>query len=158
MKEFKELLLDNALFKVQNQALINKNPKWKEWWQIVHEITKEHIEDNLEIVCVDEEAYLNKLVSYHLQFEGYTCDQLSNKLVEVLIIVSYKFSHVQASITTTSSWSEPVVTTIEESEPIRRGVEITIVFLYFVFAHKICGSTCCGCQYSSERIGRTYYS
>jgi hypothetical protein len=29
LKEFEELLLDNALFKVQNQALGDKNPKWK---------------------------------------------------------------------------------------------------------------------------------
>jgi hypothetical protein len=34
-REFEELLLDNALFKVQNQTLVDKNPKWKEWWQIV---------------------------------------------------------------------------------------------------------------------------
>jgi hypothetical protein len=30
LKEFEELLLDKTLFKVQNQALGNKNPKWKE--------------------------------------------------------------------------------------------------------------------------------
>jgi hypothetical protein len=35
LKEFGKLLLDNTLFKVQNQALGDKNPKWKEWWQIV---------------------------------------------------------------------------------------------------------------------------
>jgi hypothetical protein len=35
LKEFEELLLDNILFKVQNQALVDKNPKWKEWWEIV---------------------------------------------------------------------------------------------------------------------------
>ncbi len=33
LKEFEELLLDNTLLKVQNQALGDKNPKWKEWWQ-----------------------------------------------------------------------------------------------------------------------------
>jgi hypothetical protein len=33
LKEFEELLLDNALLKVQNQTLVEKNPKWKEWWQ-----------------------------------------------------------------------------------------------------------------------------
>jgi hypothetical protein len=32
LKEFEELLLDNALLKVQNQTLVDKNPKWKEWW------------------------------------------------------------------------------------------------------------------------------
>jgi hypothetical protein len=41
LKEFEELLLDNTLFKVHNQALGGKNPKWKEWWQIVQEFTKE---------------------------------------------------------------------------------------------------------------------
>jgi len=29
LNDFEELLLDNALLKVQNQALEDKNPKWK---------------------------------------------------------------------------------------------------------------------------------
>jgi len=41
LKEFEELLLDNTLFKVHNQALGEKNLEWKEWWQIVQEFTKE---------------------------------------------------------------------------------------------------------------------
>jgi hypothetical protein len=32
LKEFGELFLNNTLFKMQNQALAKKNPKWKEWW------------------------------------------------------------------------------------------------------------------------------
>jgi hypothetical protein len=32
LKEFEELLLDNALLKVKNQTLTDRNPKWKEWW------------------------------------------------------------------------------------------------------------------------------
>ena len=32
LKEFEELLLDNTLIKVQNQALGDRNPKWNEWW------------------------------------------------------------------------------------------------------------------------------
>jgi hypothetical protein len=43
LKKFEELFLDNALLKVQNQTLADKNPKWKEWWQTIHEITKEQI-------------------------------------------------------------------------------------------------------------------
>jgi hypothetical protein len=35
LKEFEELLLDNALFKVQNITLVDKNQKWKEWWQTI---------------------------------------------------------------------------------------------------------------------------
>jgi hypothetical protein len=34
LKELKELLLDNKLLKVYNQALGDRNPKWKEWWQL----------------------------------------------------------------------------------------------------------------------------
>jgi hypothetical protein len=30
LREFEELLSNNALFNVQNQALANNNPKWKE--------------------------------------------------------------------------------------------------------------------------------
>jgi hypothetical protein len=64
LKEFEELLLDNALLKVHNQTLVDKNPKWKEWWQTIQDITEEYIQDSLEIVRVDEEAYLNELVTY----------------------------------------------------------------------------------------------
>jgi hypothetical protein len=35
LRGFEELLLDNALLKVHNQALVDKNPKWKEWWQTI---------------------------------------------------------------------------------------------------------------------------
>jgi len=35
VKEFDELLLDNAFLKVQNQTLVDKNLKWKEWWQTI---------------------------------------------------------------------------------------------------------------------------
>ncbi len=66
MKEFEELFLNNALLKVQNETLVGKNPKWKEWWQNMQEIIEEQIQNNLEIVRVDEEAYLNELVIYWL--------------------------------------------------------------------------------------------
>jgi hypothetical protein len=35
LKEFEELLLDNTLLKMQNQALGDRNLKWKEWWQTI---------------------------------------------------------------------------------------------------------------------------
>jgi hypothetical protein len=66
LREFEELLLDNALFKVQNQTLADKNPKWNEWWQTIQQIMEEQIHDSLEIAHVDEEAYLNELVAYKL--------------------------------------------------------------------------------------------
>jgi hypothetical protein len=42
--------LDNTLLKVQNQALVNKNPKWKEWWQTMQEFTKDQIQENMVLV------------------------------------------------------------------------------------------------------------
>jgi hypothetical protein len=32
LREFDELHLDIALLKMQNQALIDNDLKWKEWW------------------------------------------------------------------------------------------------------------------------------
>jgi hypothetical protein len=32
LKKFEELVLDNTLFKVHNQALGDRNPKWRESW------------------------------------------------------------------------------------------------------------------------------
>ncbi len=73
LKEFEELLLE---------------------WQTMHDIIEKHIEESLEITCVDEEAYLNELVAYQLHFETYQYDQLTNKLVEVLVNVFQKSSFV----------------------------------------------------------------
>jgi hypothetical protein len=53
-KEFKGLLLDNTSLKLQNQALGEKNPKWKEWWQIVQEFIEEQIQENMELTCSDQ--------------------------------------------------------------------------------------------------------
>ncbi len=47
-------MLDKTLFEVQNQALGDKNPKWKEWWQVVQEFIEEQIHDNVELARVDE--------------------------------------------------------------------------------------------------------
>jgi hypothetical protein len=43
VKKFEELWFDNTLLKVQNQALVDKNPKWKEWGQIVQEFIEGQI-------------------------------------------------------------------------------------------------------------------
>jgi hypothetical protein len=52
LKEFEELLLNNTLLKVQNQALGDKNPKWKEWWQMIQKFMEEH-----GATYVDEHVY-----------------------------------------------------------------------------------------------------
>jgi hypothetical protein len=57
LKEFEELVLDNTLLKVLNHALDMKNFKWKEWWRIVQEFTKEQIQENMELVHFNEHSY-----------------------------------------------------------------------------------------------------
>jgi hypothetical protein len=57
LKEFEELLLHNTLFKVQNQALGDRNPKSKECWQTVQEFIEEQIQDNMELVRYNEQSY-----------------------------------------------------------------------------------------------------
>ncbi len=58
LREFKELMLDNALFKLQNQALTNNNLKWKEWWQIIQNFEKEQIQDSLELACANVQKHI----------------------------------------------------------------------------------------------------
>ncbi len=82
----------------------------------------------MKIAHANEEAYLNELIAYRLQFDGYTYDQLTRNLIKVSIIISQKFSPMQASIVVTSFRSEHVVTTIKEPKPIRRGTKLAIIF------------------------------
>jgi hypothetical protein len=68
LKEFEELLLDNTLLKVQNQALGDKIPKWKEWWQIIQEFKEEQIQESMELARLDEESYQLELHAYQTAF------------------------------------------------------------------------------------------
>ncbi len=68
---------------------------------------------------------MNELIAYWLHFEGYTYDWFNDKLDDVPIIVSQL---MQVVTTNTNSQSELIVTTTEELEPIRGGVELTIVY------------------------------
>ncbi len=60
----------------------------------------------MEFAHVNEEAYLNKLVAYWLQFEGYKYDMLISKLVEVLVTIFQKNSLVQVGTIATNSRNE----------------------------------------------------
>ncbi len=64
LKEFKELLYDNTLLKMQNQALGIRNPKWKEWWQTIQKFTKEQIQENMELVRSNEQGFQLELQTY----------------------------------------------------------------------------------------------
>ncbi len=49
----------------------------------MQKIVEKHIQNNLEIACVDEKTCkLSKLVAYKVKFPKYRYDQLSSKLIE----------------------------------------------------------------------------
>ncbi len=79
----KELLLDNTLFKVQNQALGDRNPKWKERWQIVQKFIEEQIVDNMELACFNEQNYQLELQTYQNIFLDFKYEPLSFVSMEI---------------------------------------------------------------------------
>jgi len=44
LKQLEKLLLDNILLKMHNKTLVEKNPRWKEWSEMMQEITKKNIQ------------------------------------------------------------------------------------------------------------------
>jgi hypothetical protein len=42
----------------------DKNPKWKDWWQIFQEFTKKQIQDNMELAHFDEQSYRLELQAF----------------------------------------------------------------------------------------------
>jgi len=83
LKEFEELLLDNTLFKVQNQALGDRNPKWKECWQIVQEFIEEQIQDNMELARYNEQSYKFELQAYQTAFLNFKYKPSTFMFVEI---------------------------------------------------------------------------
>ncbi len=77
------MLLNNTLLKVYNQALGERNPKWKEWWQTVQEFTKEQIPDSMELVCSNEQNYQLELQAYQIVFLDFKYEPLSFVSVEI---------------------------------------------------------------------------
>jgi len=94
LKEFEELLLDNTLFKVQNQALGDKNPKWKEWWPIVQEFIEEQIQKNMELAHSGEHVYQLELQVYQTTFPNFKYEPPS--------FVSMKIGTSSKTMTTTT--------------------------------------------------------
>ncbi len=76
---------------------------------------------------MNEDAYLNELVTYWLKFEGYIYDQLSPKLVEVHVKISQRILHVQPTFASLSYQSELVTATTKKPIPIRGGAKITTI-------------------------------
>jgi adenylosuccinate synthase len=68
LKEFEELLLNNTLLKVHNQALGDRNPKWKEWWQTIEQFTKEQIQESMELSRCNEQGLQLELHAYRTTF------------------------------------------------------------------------------------------
>jgi hypothetical protein len=124
--------------KVQDQALVDKNSKWKEWWQTIQEITKEQIQDNLELIRVDEEAYLNELVAYKLKFQGYKYVWLITKLIEEPIKVLQKKIPRQPIPTGVSSQDEPIAMTTKIPTHMKGGTKaITTSYILSLLPTKL---------------------
>ncbi len=123
LKEFEELLLDNMLFKVQNQALGNKNPKWKEWWQIIQEFMEEHIQENMELTYFDECNYQLKLQVYRIAFFDFKYEPPSFVCVEI----------GTSSKTPTTPYVVQRVAIIKPISPLRGGTSLEIIPLHVQF-------------------------
>jgi hypothetical protein len=117
LKEFEELLLDNTLFKVQNQALGKKNPKWKESWQIVQEFIKEQIQNNMELVHSNEQSYYLELQAYQTTFLDFRYEPSNFVYVEI---------GTNSKIPTTPSVVQPVTKPIS---PLRSGTCLEMIHL-----------------------------
>jgi hypothetical protein len=42
----------------------DRNPKWKEWWQIIQEFTEKQIQNSMELTHFDEQSYQLELHAY----------------------------------------------------------------------------------------------
>ncbi len=83
LKEFEELLFDNILLNVHNQALGDRNLKCKEWRQSVQKFTKEQIQDNIELAHSGEQSYQLELQAYQIAFLDFKYKPLSFVFVEI---------------------------------------------------------------------------
>jgi len=83
LKELKELLLDNTLLKVQNQALGDKNPKWKEWWQTSQEFTEEQIQESMDLTHSNEYSYQLELQAYQTTSPNFKYELFSFVSMEI---------------------------------------------------------------------------
>lgn len=104
LREFEELLLHNALLKCRIKPQQTKIQNGKNGGRPYKKLQRSKSKTIWKLLMQMKSLfYLNKLVTYRLQFEGYTCDQLNSKLVEVHVNVLKKFSPMQPSFVTMSS-------------------------------------------------------
>ncbi len=61
----------------------DRNPKWKEWWQTIQEFIEEHIQDNMELACSDEQNYQLELHAYQIVFPDFKYKPPSFVYVEI---------------------------------------------------------------------------
>jgi hypothetical protein len=119
LKEFEELLLDNTLFKVQNETLGDKNPKWKEWWQIVQGFQEEQIQDSMELACFNEESCQLELQAYRTAFLDFKYKPLSFVSMEI---------GASSKVLSTPSLVQPITKPVN---PLRDGIGLEIIPLPF---------------------------
>jgi len=120
LKEFEEILLDNTLVKVQNQALGNKNPEWKEWCQIVQEFIEEQIQESMEPAHFDKQNYQPELHTYRTTFLDFKYGPLSFVYVKI---------GTSSKVLTMSSMVQPNAIT-KSLNPLRGGTCLKIIPLH----------------------------
>jgi hypothetical protein len=123
LKEFEELLPDNMLLKVQNQASGNKNPEWKEWWQTIQEFMEEKIKESMELACFNEQSYQLELQVYRIIFLDFKYESSSFVIVEI---------GTSNRTPTTPSLVQHVATT-KPINPLRGGTCLESIPLLFRF-------------------------
>jgi hypothetical protein len=80
----------------------------------------------LELICVDEEAYMNELVAYKLKFQGYKYDWLITKLIETFVEVFQKKIPMQPLLVAMNSQDEPVAMTTKIPTHMKGGTKVVI--------------------------------
>jgi hypothetical protein len=123
LKEFEELLLNNTLLKVQNQALGYRNPKWKEWWQTIHEFIEEHIQNNMELARFNEQSYQLEMHAYRIVFLNFKYDPPPHPPLASFVYVEIGTS---SRVLAMPSMVQPVAITKLVS-PLRGGTSCKII-------------------------------
>jgi len=105
---------------VQNHAFEKKNSKWKECWQIVHEFTKEHIQDNMELAHFDEQSYQLELHAYQTTFPNFKYKPFNCIFVEI---------RTNSRVLATPFLVQPIAIT-KPISPLRGGTCLKIIPLH----------------------------
>jgi hypothetical protein len=117
---------------VQNQALGDRNPKWKEWSQTGQEFTEEQIQKSMELARFNEQGYQLELHAYQTTFLDFKYEPPSFVFVEII---------TNSRILATPFVVQPIAITKLVS-PLKVGTSLEITFTCSDFYHISLGCHC----------------